>query len=67
MSVITVYLAEIYYRVDTSVQPFTVFIKLTLADELCYDILKSGITLLLRTKDDLKIVTYSYVCWDTLN
>ena len=42
---------------DTSLQPFTVFIKLTLADIIILWLLKLGITMLVHNKDDIEFVT----------
>ena len=43
--------------IDTSLQSFTLFIKLTLADIIILWLLKLGITMLIHNKDDIEFVT----------
>ena len=43
--------------IETSLQPFTVFIKLTLAEIIILWLLKSGITMLIHYKDDIEFIT----------
>ena len=43
--------------IDTSLQPFTIFIILTLADIIILCLLKLGITTLIHNKEDIEFVT----------